>query len=197
MAGPRGSRTFQTCITTAGLVAALLSRSAVVHAEEPLAPEVDTNPSVAPPPSARPNLVLVGAAVAVGWYGAAYGTSYLWPSSNGASSLRIPVAGPYMALAKTGCSSGASGSFDCSTTLGIILRTILTSLSVVGQTGGILAMLDGAFVPTSSSPPSARRTGEARRAPAPTVHVAIAPTTAGAPEASRANGLNFEVFGEF
>jgi hypothetical protein len=194
MAGPRASRTFQTCITTAGLLAALLSRSALVHAEEPLAPEVDTNPSVAPPPSARPNLVLVGAAVAVGWYGAAYGTSYLWPSSNGASSLRIPVAGPYMALAKTGCSSGAS---ECSTTLGVVLRTILTSLSAVGQTGGILAMLDGAFVPTSSSPPSARRPSEARWAREPAVHVAIAPTTAGAPEASRANGLNFEVFGEF
>lgn len=190
MAGPRGSSTFHTCFTTAGLAAALLSWSAVVHAEEPVAPEVDTNPSVAPPPSTRPNLVLVGAAVAAGWYGAAYGTSYLWPNADAASSLRIPVAGPFMYLAKTGCTSRES---SC-TTLDVVVRTILMSLSAVGQTGGILAMVEGVFVPTSSAPPNASRASHAR---APTVHVAIAPTGAGASETNRANGLNFEVFGEF
>jgi len=33
-----------------------------------------------------------------------------------------------------------------------VLQTIFTSLSAVGQTGGVLAMLDGLFVPTSSGP---------------------------------------------
>src|SRR5215831_12971783 len=82
--------------------AVLVSRASL--ADEPLPPETDTNPTTRPQSSAKPNLILIGAAVTAGWYGIAVGTSYLWPDSDGAGSLRIPVAGPYMALAKTGCS---------------------------------------------------------------------------------------------
>src|SRR5438045_7068667 len=105
-----------------GLVAALVAASSFApsaHAEEPVAPEADTNPSTVPPPAARPNLLLVGAALTLGWYGAAVGTSYLWDKSDSASSLRIPVAGPYMALAKTGCGDRES---SCNT-LAVVLRT--------------------------------------------------------------------------
>src|SRR5690349_10245564 len=122
-------------------LAALVAASSFApsaHADEPVAPEADTNPSTFPPPAARPNLLLIGAALTVGWYGAAVGTSYLWDKSDSASSLRIPVAGPYMALAKTGCSSRESG---CNTFV-VIVRTVLTSLSLVGQTGGVLAMIE-------------------------------------------------------
>ena len=179
---------FRGCVGAAVVAAAfVLSSPGLAHAEEPRAPEADTNPTTAPPPSTRPNLVLVGAAVTVGWYGAAYGMSYLWPDSDGASALRVPIAGPYMALAKTGCSSAEP---DCGT-FTVVLRTILTGLSAVGQTGGVLAMLEGVFVPTSAtaapSPRGARREK---------THVAIVPTLP-ASGGSGANGLGFGVFGEF
>ena len=190
MARAGRSLVFRACVATAGLLAGLLSSPNIASAEEPLAPEADTNPSGAPPPSTRPNLVLIGAAVAAGWYGAAYGTSYLWPDSDGASSLRIPVAGPYMALAKTGCSSRESAA-DCGT-FTVVLRTILTSLSAVGQTGGVLAMLEGVFVPTIAARASISRAAAERKPRRP--HIAIAPAEAGA---SGVNGLGFGVFGEF
>ncbi|HEX7668041.1 MAG TPA: hypothetical protein VF395_00575 [Polyangiaceae bacterium] len=191
MAGRERSIVFRACVATGALTAGLLAQPTVAHAEEPLAPAADTNPSTAPPPSARPNLVLIGAAVTAGWYGAAVGTSYLWPDSDGASALRIPVAGPYMALAKTGCSSRESLVDSCGT-FTVVLRTILTSLSAVGQTGGVLAMLEGVFVPTSTAARSASRASAARKVRGP--HIAVAPVPAGA---SGVNGLGFGVFGEF
>ena len=62
----------------AAIMAASMAIAPAAHADEPIPPEADTNPSTYPPPAARPNLMLVGAAVAIGWYGAALGSSYLW-----------------------------------------------------------------------------------------------------------------------
>jgi hypothetical protein len=170
-----------------GLLAAFVAASSFApsaHADEPVAPEVDTNPSTLPPPAARPNLLLVGAAFTVGWYGVAVGTSYLWDKSDSASALRIPVAGPYMALAKTGCSSNES---SCNT-FTVFIRTVLTSLSLVGQTGGILAMLEGAFVRTGAGASIKERPA---RVKPPTRHVAVVPTSVSA------TGAGVAVFGEF
>jgi hypothetical protein len=127
------------------------------------------------------NLVLVGAGVAVFWYGAAVGTSYLWPDADGAASLRIPVAGPYMALAKTGCSSAEP---DC-TTLTVVVRTLFTGLSAIGQTGGVLAALEGVFVPSRGRP----RAPSGRAEPA--AHVAVAPAALGP------GGLGLGLLGTF
>lgn len=157
------------------LAIALSGRSHAAWADEPAPPEADTNPAVFPPPSTRPNLVLIGAAVTAGWYGAAYGTSYLWPDSEGAASLRIPVAGPYMALARTGCGPRevGCGAFT------LVLRTVFTTLSAVGQTGGVLAMLEGVFVPTADSPggppPRERIRPRLSRPAAPAVSLAPLP----------------------
>jgi hypothetical protein len=135
------------------------------RADEPLAPTPDTNPAVLPDSPAQPNLILIGAVVAAGWYGGAVGLSYLWPDSPGAADLRIPVAGPYMALASTGCGDQELG---CGTFL-VVVRTVLTSLSAVGQTGGVLAMAEGLFLPTSSAskaaPSAARDSASVRVAP--------------------------------
>lgn len=140
-------------------------------ADEPIEPEKNTNPSVLPASSARPNLILVGAAITAGWYGASYGMSYLWPDSDGAEPLRIPVAGPYMALAKTGCSDRET---SCGT-FTLVLRTILTGLAAVGQTGGVLAMVEGVFVQTSST----RERPSRAAAASPTFH--FTPFVGGAP----------------
>jgi hypothetical protein len=128
-------------------LAAVAFQVSPARADEPQPPAPDTNPAVFPSPGAQPSLILVGAVVAAGWYGAGVGVSYLYPDSPGASSLRIPVAGPYMALAKTGCGDDELG---CGT-FTLVFRTILTGISAVGQTGGILAMVEGVFLPTRTS----------------------------------------------
>jgi hypothetical protein len=150
--------------TASGWVAGAILLSAfattrAAHADEPVPSETNNSPYAYPPPHAQPNLILIGAGVTVGWYGAAFGLSYLWPNSPGASAMRIPVAGPYMALAKTGCGSGEP---DCGT-FTLVLRTVLTSLAAVGQTGGVLAMVEGLFLPTATPGERAPPKRQARR----------------------------------
>jgi hypothetical protein len=181
MASARRAGRFVSCVSAAALVVSSVAISNSALADEPVAPEVDTNPSELPAPAARPNLMLVGAAVTVGWYGAAVGSSYLWRHADSSPSLRIPIAGPYMSLGKTGCSNGESG---CNT-FAVIVRTVITSLSLVGQTGGLVAVLEGAFVPTASRL-------ERASVPKPaTSHVAIAPTP------MSAGGAGIAVIGDF
>jgi hypothetical protein len=174
-------------LVSVAALAAFAGLAANARADEPIPPQIDTNPASYPPPSTRTNLLLVGAGVTVGWYGVAFGTSYLWPDSDGASSLRIPVAGPYMALAKTGCSDNES---SCNT-FTVIVRTILTSLSAVGQTGGLLVMLEGAFVPTQTGTAAPAPTRPRNVSERPFSHVAVAPAPVGA------SGLGVGVLGEF
>jgi hypothetical protein len=175
---------FVSCVSAAALVVASVAKSDVARADEPVRPQRDTNPSEYPAPSTRPNLMLVGAAVAVGWYGAAVGSSYLWKQADSSPSLRIPVAGPYMSLGKTGCSSGES---SCNT-FTVIVRTVITSLSLVGQTGGLLAVLEGAFVPTASRLERPEHGAAPKRV---TSHVAVAPTP------MSAGGAGISVMGDF
>lgn len=165
----------------ASILAASIAIAPAARADEPTAPEADTNPSTYPPPAARPNLLLVGAAVTVGWYGAALGSSYLWKDAESSPPLRIPIAGPYMSLAKTGCSSAE---LNCDT-FTVVIRTIITSLSMVGQTGGLLAMIEGAFVPTQVPAPSSHSPKHDTR------HVAIVPTP------TNAGGAGFAIVGDF
>jgi hypothetical protein len=143
--------------------AALLCAAALVtspsYADEPRPPESDTNPRTRPHSPAQVNLMLLGAGITAVWYGAAVGTSYLWPDSDGAASLRIPVAGPYMALAKTGCSDTE----PLCDTLDVIVRTVFTALSAIGQTGGVLVLGEGLFLPTA---PRARRAAHSEASPA-------------------------------
>jgi hypothetical protein len=82
----------------------------------------------------------------VGWYGVGAGTRFLWSDAPGAEDLLIPVAGPWMALAQTGCPESEP---DCSI-VETILRATLTTLSGVGQIGGIGIIGEGLFVPTRS-----------------------------------------------
>jgi hypothetical protein len=126
---------------------ALLALSPNAHAGDPaddLKPQHD--PGVLPPDTTSNSMLLTGAALTVGWYGAAVGTSYLWQDSPGAKDLRIPVAGPVLALAKTGCSDEE----DCNA-VWVVFRTILSSLSAVGQVGGVAVMAEALFLPRAAS----------------------------------------------
>lgn len=118
------------------------------RAEEPTQPPIHYYPDRYPAPSARTNVLISGALVAGGSYGLALGTSYLWSDAPTASDLRIPVAGPFMAVAGAGCGPAESG---CNT-VGVVIRTIFATLSGVGQVGGIALLAEGLFMRTESRP---------------------------------------------
>jgi len=172
------------------LAAALWSNGA--RADEPVAPEADNvNPSALPPRAAQPNLILIGGAITLGWYGAAVGTSYIWSDSDAAKWLRIPVAGPFVAFAHEPCVSRET---NCST-VSVVVRTVFTVFSAVGQVGGVVGILEGAFLPTSTTAPAA---SGAPLAPAPdhaghAARIAVAPLPMGVNGA----GLGLGIEGAF
>ncbi len=131
---------------------AVLVSTLPAGADEPVRPE-RFDPSDYPPPHARWNLLLAGAGTTAAWYGAAVGFSYLWPDAPGADDLRIPVAGPWMALADTGCADDDPG---CST-FTVVLRAILTTMDAVGQTGGVAVMVEALATPTQVATPQRKK----------------------------------------
>jgi len=146
-------RVIPVAAALSGLVAAFAARHA---AAEPAIAAANSGepsevlpavPSVAldqyPPPSARRNLVIAGVASTAAWYGAALGSSYLWPDTVGANDLRIPVAGPWIALSHSGCGNVS----DCSKVI-VVLRAIATTLDAIGQAAGLAIAAEGLFMPT-------------------------------------------------
>lgn len=134
--------------------------TAAIAAQQPDPAEaLPPSPSVTldeyPPPSARRNLLLVGLGSTAAWYGGALGVSYAVDDPAMAKDLRIPIAGPWMALAHTGCYGG-----NCSTVL-IVLGAIATTLDGIGQAAGLALAGEGLFMPTQEP----KRARAAQRAP--------------------------------
>jgi hypothetical protein len=132
----------------AAVLGLLLVSPRVALAEEPTIDAVTYNPTELPPDAARGRVLIVGVALTAVWYGAGVGTSYLWPDAPNARDLRLPVVGPWLALADTGCGAAESG---C-TTLTVVGRTAMAIVSGVGQFGGVMALLEGTFMDTGSAP---------------------------------------------
>jgi hypothetical protein len=110
-------------------------------------PPVENDAPVELPDSSAPaNHVIAGAATTLVWYGVAVGHSYLWSDNPGAEELRLPVVGPWLSLGQTGCPDDEP---DCSTVL-VVVQAVLTTLSGVGQAGGLAIIGEGLFVPTRS-----------------------------------------------
>ncbi len=149
-----------------GLTLPLALFAAVAQAEEPGA----TSPAPAapstdlPPPSARTATIVGGAATTAVSYGLALGASYLWAEDElrGSKDLRIPIAGPWMALSKTGCPTSDPG---CSTVT-LVIGAILEVFDGVAQAGGLGIIGEGLFLNTSSGKPArkAELTGPTVRA---------------------------------
>ncbi|HVY26247.1 MAG TPA: hypothetical protein VHB79_06825 [Polyangiaceae bacterium] len=146
-----------------GLSSWLLANAA--FAEEPLlapTPGADTAPApAAPPPAdlppagAKSTTIVAGATATVVAYGLALGTSFLLTNDdfNGAKDLRIPIAGPWMSLGRTGCPPSDS---DCSK-VPIVIGAILNVLDGVVQVGGLGVIAEGLFLNTSSGARPAKK----------------------------------------
>jgi hypothetical protein len=88
-------------------------------------------------------LLIAGGVTVASWYALALGSSYIWPDTVGAKDLRIPVAGPWMSFAHSGCGRVAS----CSEVI-VVIRAIATALDGVGQATGLAIAGEGLFLPT-------------------------------------------------
>lgn len=100
-----------------------------------------------PPSSTRWKVIGLGLGTAGLWYAGGYGIRALWSQAPGADDLRIPIAGPFMDLTKTGCPDSHP---NCST-FQLVLRTIMVSLDALGQVGGVAIATEGVFMPVASS----------------------------------------------
>jgi hypothetical protein len=103
-------------LTTA---ASAMADSASEPPLEAVRPTVDE--PLYPPPSASWKVVALGLGTSAVAYGAAAGLSYAYPDAPGAHDLRIPFAGPWLAIAHNGC----GGEPDCSQAM-IVFRTVIT-----------------------------------------------------------------------
>lgn len=102
------------------------------QAEEPTR-TLDSRPEALPPRSARPRVALAGLSLTAGFYALSLGASFLHPDAPGAEELRIPVAGPWLSLAETGCPDDDP---DCAL-FPVVFRAVLTSIDAVAQVGGL------------------------------------------------------------
>jgi hypothetical protein len=144
-----------------GLLSATFVSSA--RAEEPVPSPLPPPPPAAdlPPPGARTTHIVAGAATTIVSYGLAFGASYLFEEQDlrGSRDLRIPIAGPWMALGKTGCPTSDP---DCSA-VGLVLSALLLVADGVTQAGGLAIIGEGLFLKTSSR-------SAPKKAEGPTVH---------------------------
>jgi hypothetical protein len=145
------------------LGATLLPRSA--RAEEPLAPIAEVPPPAdepsVPEPGTSARLAVTGGALLVGWYGLGVGASFAFKDEPWAKSLRIPVAGPFIALKDVRCQEGDT---DCTTPL-VVIRSALAVIDGVGQVGGLGVLLESLLVSSGSAPPPPPRRASVRATP--------------------------------
>lgn len=106
----------------------------------------------------------VGLGATAFFYGAAAGVSYAFPDAPGARDLRLPVVGPWLAIAHNGCPADEP---DCSPLM-VIVRTVLSALDGAAQAGGLAVVMESVFMPTQVSSPASSETAPAAPRPSPT-----------------------------
>jgi len=142
-----------------GLTLPLALATLDAHAEEPVAPSPAPAPAPAtadlPPPAARSMTIVAGIVTTAVSYGLGLTASYLIKPEdlNGAKDLRIPIAGPWMELGKTGCPTSDPG---CSK-VQLAIGAILTIFDGVAQIGGLAVLGEGLFLNTSSTRPAPQK----------------------------------------
>src|SRR5450432_1855965 len=160
------SRTERIAVASAAALSLFVLGSAA-HAQTPpaAAPGVEFEEPEYPPPSTRWKVLGAGLGTTAVFYGAALGSSYLFPDEPGMDQMKKPIIGPWLALANGGCPDGG----DCSTALAIV-RVVFTALDGAAQAGGLAVALEGMFMPTqeSGAPRAPSVAPPSPRAPAPT-----------------------------
>lgn len=131
-------------------------------ANTPVAPSNAPPVYELPPPETRWAVLGTGLAVTGVSYGLALGAGYAWPDARTSDELKIPIAGPWMAIADTGCTEDEP---DCSTVL-LVVTAILSGVDGVVQAGGLGIALESVFMQTASGEP---RREKPRTSDAPTV----------------------------
>jgi hypothetical protein len=104
-----------------------------------------------PPSSVRWKIVISGIAVTGVAYAGAAMMGGLWDGIPAGDMLYIPVAGPWIALAESGCteSEDPDGEGDCAALLG--LRAALYVVDGLMQIGGLGLIAESIFMTTESS----------------------------------------------
>ncbi|HSN99275.1 MAG TPA: hypothetical protein VLS89_13360 [Candidatus Nanopelagicales bacterium] len=144
------------------LTAALALGATTAGAQEAAQDEL---PQRYPPSSVRPKLIAGGILVTGVAYGAGFLAASTWPDAPGASELKIPVVGPWMALANNGCAADDPG---CGFPL--YFRGILTAIGGLVQLGGLAIVGEGIFMTTEARPqPRAARSQAITVMPVPMV----------------------------
>jgi hypothetical protein len=148
----------------AAALSSILSPS-LARAEEPLV-AVDTAPRsaerpVTPEPGTSGLLAVTGGALLVGWYGLGVGASFVFKDEPWAKSMRIPVAGPFIALKDMGCQKDDP---DCTTPI-VVVRSVLAVIDGVGQVGGVGILLESLLLPSGAPPPPPPKRASFRAAP--------------------------------
>lgn len=103
-----------------------------------------------PPHHVRPKLLLTGVLFTGVFYAPALGASYLFPDHEGATQMRIPVAGPWMAFSKTKLCNARPELDPCSNFLQVT-GAVLLVLDGIGQAGGVALVLQSLFMRTGPS----------------------------------------------
>jgi hypothetical protein len=118
------------------------SASLAVAADAPDTPE----PPVVhyPPPSTRWKLMGIGLFITGAAWGASFASGQYWSTVPGAAQLKIPVAGPWIALGKSGC---ASDDTNCSGAK-IGVRAAIYVLDGIAQLAGLGLIAEGIVMKT-------------------------------------------------
>jgi hypothetical protein len=133
------------------------------RAEEPEVPRY-------PPSSVRPKLIVGGLAIAGVGYGAAFLGAEATPTWPGTDELKIPVIGPWWALAKNGCPADDPG---CDAF--VFLRAGLLVLDGLIQAAGLAIVAEAIVMKTEAAPAAPKPAAAFTWKPAPFV----TPTAAG------------------
>jgi hypothetical protein len=151
---------------------------ALVVSEPASAQTGDLETALTPTPAIEPdlptraapiNLALTGAAVTGVWYGGALGASFIWHEQPFTPSLRIPIAGPWLAMTKDMECTTNPPDFECDTAFEVV-RYVLLAVDGVGQATGLAFMLEALFMPSApAAPPPREKSAHARLRPFPLV----------------------------
>jgi hypothetical protein len=142
---------------------------------EPATPEAEPIPPEDevmryPPSSVRLPLIIGGSFVTLAAYGITLASALTWDDVPGADAMKIPVVGPWIALAQNDC---APDDPDCGAIL--VVRSILLVVDGIAQAGGLGLIGEGIFMTTEANAPEAEEKKKASWSVAPV----ITPTHAG------------------